>query len=208
MIAESNRLPRSTRKPACAVRGRPKGRITASSRMTALRAVVADRAPVGGEASARRSARAHQLGDDGGHAAGTIKVLAEDIRRPAADSRAAGCRSRSSASRRWKARRRCDARAQSDAAARWSSLPSAEFTRIALMKASRVRMSDGLRSASIISTICRPFRRRIPGGRDAAREWQRIPAATCPAPRRGCSWSSPCPSCCSSPSTARPRRRA
>src|SRR5262245_52551884 len=36
--------------------------------------------------------------------------------------------------------------------------PSAEFTRIALRKAVRVRMSEGLRSACTISTICRPVR--------------------------------------------------
>ena len=84
MIALSNRLPRSTMKPASCFSGWSNGRMTCSSSIAAPRQLSPMRAAVDGQRVLADQPVRHQLGDHRRHAAGAVVILAEIFARPAA----------------------------------------------------------------------------------------------------------------------------
>ena len=158
MIAASNRLPRSTMKPASSISGRSNGRMTRSSSIAAPRQFSPMRAAVDGQRGLVDQALLHQLVDDRRHAAGAVVILAEIF---------AG-RLQIHQQRHLVALGLPVGEFQRDAgmcramAARWIGAlvdpPIAELTTIAFRNASRVRMSEGFRSSAPLPTMRLPVR--------------------------------------------------
>ena len=155
MIAESNRLPRSTLKPASAFSGLSYGRMTSALLTLASRDVLGHGLAVDGERVAVEPAGREQFVHHRRQAAGAIIILAEIFaRRLHVDQERHVVADRLPI-----LDRKLDADVARDRDEWIGALvepPIAEQATIAFSNAARVRMSDGFRSSRTISTARTP----------------------------------------------------